>query len=170
MRLLGIPVKLIVGHEARIYTAFAIDSLAIRHAFALIRYKMPTTLKATIFLATPEDKERYKRAAHAELVTLSEWIRTRLNSALSQPINTHSTATHQNISPSPNLQDSPISHSSSPLLTPLRKTANSRQRQKTEKKKRLRAHENDDVVARKIGHKLGCDCVACERVRRMIGA
>ena len=83
----------------------------------------------------------------------------RHSAAIQQPVHTSS-------SPSIHSLDSPVFPPPLPIDAPEEGIQRSNEREA----KDSRAHSSiDETVSRKVGHTLGCECIACSRIRRVLG-
>jgi hypothetical protein len=104
-----------------------------------------------------------QNAATAAGISVSAWIRRQL---LPEPspvpaahIPVDSLTSQNDPLPIPQSVDSP------PLALKEKKGFSTQV--KNSEKNKLR-HAHDELIARKNAHKLGCDCIHCERMRRMM--
>ena len=107
----------------------------------------------------PAELAAIKHAAKQANQTLADYIRCKL-------LPDGLPVTHQSLEQT-DLKElvSPLS----PSLSSAQSPRNQRQHSIPTPDSKTAARQLEQIVSRKTSHKLGCDCVQCERIRRMIG-
>ena len=104
----------------------------------------------------PAELAAIKQAAKQANLSLAQYIRNKLLPD-GLPVSSQSTDIIE------------ASLSVSPPLSSAQTPRNQRQNSIPTQDSKTAARQLEQIVSRKTSHKVGCDCVQCERIRRMIG-